>query len=206
LPRRKSGSTWREEQQEVLADAMGLSAEFAAEKEAAAMREVERGVDKMSDLHIEGWGSWTEPGLMESDGAKRRREHLEQERAKAVSEALRERKDSQIPPVMLRHGVDPAVEKYSIPEAPKMYRTPKQLQAQLALSVNPEVNSVGGFMRLIAPDIVMEPGKVIEPIFFTKIKKQKGTIEARHRTRRPLERPNRHLPSASIPYGLCVIS
>jgi U3 small nucleolar RNA-associated protein 14 len=189
----------REEQQEVLADAMGLSAEFAAEKEAAAMREAERGVDKMSDLHIEGWGAWTGPGVVESDGAKRRREHLEQERAKAVSEALRERKDSQMPHVVLRDGVDPAVEKYSIPEVPKMYRTPKQLQAQLAFSINPEVNSVGGFRRLIAPDIVTEPGTVIEPIFFTKMKKQRDKIEARNCARRPLEGPNKHYRRLQFP-------
>jgi U3 small nucleolar RNA-associated protein 14 len=146
-----------------------------------------------SGLPIKGCGPWPGPGVVESDGAERRREHLEQERAKAVSEALRERKDSWRPNVRLRDGVDPAVEKYSIPEVPKMYQTTKQLQAQPAFCMNPEVNSVGGFRRLIAPDIVTEPGKVIDPIGFRK-KKEKDRIVAKNRARRRRERPNTPLP------------
>jgi U3 small nucleolar RNA-associated protein 14 len=91
-----------------------------------------------------------------------------------------------MPHVMLREGVDPAADKYSIPEVPKMYRTPRQLQAQLAFPLNPEVNSVGGFKRLTAPDVVTEAGRVIEPIFFTKMKKQRDKIEAKNRGRKSL--------------------
>jgi U3 small nucleolar RNA-associated protein 14 len=183
----------RDEQRELLADAMGLSTEFAAQKTAAAEREAERGVDDMSALHLDGWGAWTGPGVVESAKARERREQLEAKRAKVVQDALRERKDAQMPHVVLREGPDPAVEKYSIPEVPRMYTSAKQLQAQLAFPIAPEVNSVAGFRQLTAPEISADAGGIIEPIFFTKMQKQKAKIEKRNRARKGFQNPKKKL-------------
>jgi U3 small nucleolar RNA-associated protein 14 len=177
----------REEQREVLADAMGLTEEFARDKEAAAMKESQTGLADMSELHLQGWGAWAGPEVVESEGARKRRETLEAKRKALVDEALKERKDRQMPHVVLREGVDQAVERYSIPEVPKFFATPKQLQSQLAFPLGPELNSVTGFHQLIAPDLLAEAGTVIEPIFFTKMQKQKGKILKRNQARKGLE-------------------
>jgi U3 small nucleolar RNA-associated protein 14 len=57
----------RDEQREVLFDAMDLSSEFAAQKLVMAEREFKCGVDDLSLLHLDGWGLWAGPGAVESD-------------------------------------------------------------------------------------------------------------------------------------------
>jgi U3 small nucleolar RNA-associated protein 14 len=176
-----------ESQKEVLMDAFGLSEEFQKEKEAEARKESEKGLVDMDSLHLPGWGSWTGPGVVESAGAKRRREALEAERKQITEEALRARKDSQMPHVMLHEGNDPAVERYSIPMVPRAYTSAKQLQVQLAYPMGPEVNSVSGFRQMTAPDMIAEAGHAIEPVFHTKMRKQKEKIQKRRAGRKALE-------------------
>lgn len=176
----------REEQREILADAFGLQDEFEKEKEAAALKEAEKGLTPISDLHKPGWGSWVGPGVKPSEGAQRRLKKIEEERDQIRKAALQERKDSQMPHVMLHEGADPAVDKYSM-DLPKLYTNPKQLKAQLAFPLMPEVNSAEGFSRLITPSMIAEAGKIIDPIRFTKMMKMKDKIHKRNAQRKPLE-------------------
>ncbi|OHS98322.1 hypothetical protein TRFO_08886 [Tritrichomonas foetus] len=177
----------KEEQREVIADIFGLSEEFQKEKEAQAAKEAERELPDMGVLHLEGWGAWAGPGAEESEGAKRRREKLENERKKIMEEAIKDRKDSRMPHVIYKDGVDKAVEKYSIPNVPKMYTNPKQLQAQLKYPIGPEFNSVSGFQTLIKPEMVTEAGHIIEPIFFTKNQRRKEKTQKKIAARKALE-------------------
>ena len=176
----------KEEQKEILADAFGLQEEFEKEKEATALKESEAGLTPMSDLHKPGWGSWVGPGAKPSEGALRRQRRIEEERDQIRKAALQERKDSQMPHVMIHEGVDPAVEKYSM-DLPKIYTNPKQLKAQLAFPLMPEVNSAEGFNQLITPNMIAEAGKIIDPIRFTKMMRMKEKIHKRNVQRKPLE-------------------
>ncbi len=166
----------KDDQKENIEDLLGLEEEFNKDKEEQAIKEAEHELPSMDELHLEGWGSWAGPGAEESAGARRRRERIEAEREKIKQEALRERKDSQLPHVIYSDIVDPAVEKYSITTIPKNYSNSKQLQAQYKYPIGPESNSSSGFQKLIKPDMIAQSGQVIEPIFFTKnrIRKEKA--------------------------------
>lgn len=177
----------KEEQKDILADMFGLKEEFEKEKEQQALKETERVLPNMDELHMEGWGSWAGPGAEESEGARRRRERIEAEREKIKQEIIQGRKDSQYPHVILRDGVDPAVEKYSITDVPKMYSNPKQYSSQLKYPLGPEFNSATGFQKLNRPEMIAQSGTVIDPISFTKYMKLKERNQRRKGQRRALE-------------------
>lgn len=177
----------KEEQKEIIADAFGLTEEFEKEKEAQAAKEAEKDLPNMDDLFIQGWGSWAGPDGTETEGTKRRREAMEAKRNAVIEEALRDRKDSMMPHVMLRDGVDPAIAKYGIQNVPRFYTNAKQLQAQLQYPIGPEYNSVSGYNTLIQPDMKAQAGQRIDPIFFTKMGKRREKINKMKENRKALE-------------------
>lgn len=176
-----------DDQQELLAEAIGYTEEFQKEKEAQALKDAQKDLADVSELHLQGWGSWVGPNGEESEGAKRHKERSIKKRNEIISQAINERKDKDRANVILSEGSDPATQKYSIPELPKQYTNAKQLQAQLKFNTAPETNSVSGFMQMIKPEIEFIAGQGIEPIGFTKALKVKRSIASRNEKRKNLE-------------------
>lgn len=175
-----------DDQNQLMADAFSYTEEFQKEKERQALKDAEKDLAELDELHLPGWGSWTGPSGEQSKGAKLREDKIIRARNDIINKAVQERKDANKTNVILSEGVDPAVEKYSIPELPKIYSSKKQLEAQLAFTLCPETNSITGFKEIIRPEIEFAAGQGIEPVGLTKALKAKSKIARRNQARKSL--------------------
>ena len=177
----------KEGQEEILNEMLGYQTDFEKEKEELAVKEASENLPSMDELHLEGWGSWTGPGVKPSAKAERRKQAIEKERQRIIEEAKAGRKDANLNGVILSEEAFRPVEKYAITEIPHAYSNPKQVKAQLSYPIGPEFNSVSGFKQLIKPDMITKAGAAIEPVFMSKMNRRKERIVRMKQQRKALD-------------------
>lgn len=176
-----------EENEEVLNEMFGHNDEFDREKEELAIKEASASLPSMDEMHLEGWGSWTGPGVKPNARAERRKKQLEKERQKIIEDAKKNRKDANLEGVILSEEALKTVDRYAITDVPHAYSNPRQLKAQMSYPIGPEFNTVSGYQQLIKPDMITKAGAPIEPIFMSKMNKRKERIVRMKNQRKSLD-------------------
>ncbi|KAL3314745.1 U3 small nucleolar RNA-associated protein 14 A [Cichlidogyrus casuarinus] len=129
-----------------------LEAEFAEEKGQVEEEEAPKDVD----TYLPGWNAWTGPGT-ELEDEERRRKRL-------IKAPKRLRKDAKRNKVIIRERVNESLRKHLVKCIPFPYNSPEQFEATLKHPVGREWNTETSFRQQIRPRVVVQKGKIIQPL------------------------------------------
>ncbi|VDK79605.1 unnamed protein product [Litomosoides sigmodontis] len=141
-----------EDQEEIIAKAfedVDVIGDFEAEKEAVEAAENPKDID----LRLQGWGSWTGPGITD----RRKKEFI-------IKTPKKKRKDAGKTGLIISETVDPSIEKFQLKSVPFPYTTVEDYEAVVRQPLGKEWNPQRIHMKLIRPGIITKAGRIIRPL------------------------------------------
>ncbi|CAG9539242.1 unnamed protein product [Cercopithifilaria johnstoni] len=141
-----------EDQEEIIAKAfedVDVIGDFEAEKEAAEAAENPKDID----LTLQGWGSWTGPGI-----TNRKKNRF------VIKAPRKKRKDAGKTGLIISEAVDPSIEKIQLKSIPFPYTTVEDYETVVRQPLGKEWNPQRVHMKLIRPQIVTKAGRIIKPL------------------------------------------
>ncbi|EFO22486.1 Utp14 protein [Loa loa] len=141
-----------ENQEEVIAKAfedVDVIGDFEAEKEAVEAAENPKDID----LTLQGWGSWTGPGII-----SRKKDRF------VIKVPKKKRKDAGKTGLIISEAVDQSIEKIQLKSIPFPYTTVEDYEAVVRQPIGKEWNPQRIHMKLIQPHIITKAGRIIKPL------------------------------------------
>ncbi|KAL3997743.1 Utp14 family protein [Acanthocheilonema viteae] len=141
-----------ENQEEIIAKAfedVDVIGDFEADKETVEAAEN----PKDTDLTLQGWGSWTGPGIID-----RKKNRF------VIKAPKKKRKDAGKTGLIISEAVDPSIEKFQLKSVPFPYTTVEDYEAVVRQPLGKEWNPQRVHMKLIQPQIIVKAGKIIKPL------------------------------------------
>ncbi|KAM3722196.1 U3 small nucleolar RNA-associated protein [Dirofilaria immitis] len=141
-----------EDQEEIIAKAfedVDVIGDFEAEKEAVEAAENPKDID----LTLQGWGSWTGPGIID-----RKKDKF------IIKVPKKKRKDAGKTGLIISETVDQSIEKIQLKSVPFPYTTVEDYEAVIRQPIGKEWNPQKIHRKLIEPPIVTKAGRIIKPL------------------------------------------
>ncbi|VDK85351.1 unnamed protein product [Onchocerca ochengi] len=141
-----------DDQEEIIAKAfedVDVIGDFEAEKEAVEAAENPKDID----LTLQGWGSWTGPGITD-----RKKDKF------IIKMPKKKRKDAGKTGLIISEAVDQSIEKLQLKSVPFPYTTVEDYEAVIRQPLGKEWNPQKIHRKLIQPQIVTKAGRIIKPL------------------------------------------
>ncbi|KAI3648658.1 hypothetical protein MP228_006512 [Amoeboaphelidium protococcarum] len=146
------------------ADDNVIDKEFSKEKKAFASEEAPQEVDN----RLPGWGHWEGAGVSK----KQKQKALQNSKrftTKSGGVEKENRKDRGMKRVIITEKKDKKfASKYLVDTIPFPYKSREQYEASLRIPLGKEWNTVSVHNKLIQPRVSVKPGKIIQPLRYTK--------------------------------------
>jgi len=122
-----------------------------------------------------GWGDWAGPG---NGGVSKKilqnREKLLNKMNQDEEEKRGQRKDSKLKNVMISDKRIKTAAKYKIADFPHPFTSSEEYERSLQVPLGPEWNASHVVRKNAAPEILLRPGRIVEPIKLDKKRKAKS--------------------------------
>ncbi|MES1905835.1 MAG: U3 small nucleolar RNA-associated protein 14 A, partial [Paramarteilia canceri] len=141
---------------------------FEKEKEA----EIEKDLEKLKDQdnYLQGWGSWSGPGIAEDQKKK-------EKFIKKTPMAAKTRKDKHFKNVIINEDANRPIKNLQVSRLPHNYKNVKDFQNSISAPIGPEWNTPTSFEHLIRPKIEVINGSNITPLRSSDVFKSKVSFK-----------------------------